>query len=74
MNPQPLSPSTFGWILTILIAAGSSWALYDVVKLAKTRGKDASDPVVRDQRFGYLIGIAIGLFGISGILRYHGVF
>jgi len=74
VNPQPLSPSTFGWILTILIVAGSSWALYDVVKLSRTRGKDTSDPVVRDERFGYWIGIAIGLFGISGILRYHGVF
>jgi hypothetical protein len=74
MSPHPLSPSTFRLILTILILAGSLWALYDVVKLAKTRGKDASDPIVRDQRFGYWIGIVIGLFGISGILRYHGVF
>ena len=74
MNPTPLSPSTFSWILTFLVVAGSAWALYDVIKLAKTRGKDASDPLVRDERFGYWIGIVIGLFGISGILRYHGVF
>ena len=74
MNPEPLSPSTFRWILTILTLAGSLWALYDVVKLSKIRGKDRSDPLVRDQRFGYWIGMAIGAFGISGILHYHGVF
>jgi hypothetical protein len=73
MNPEPVSPSTFRWILTFLTVAGSLWALYDVIKLAKTRGKNASDPLVRDQRFGYAIGIVIGAFGISGILRYHGV-
>jgi hypothetical protein len=73
MSPEPVSPSTFRWILTLLTVAGSLWALYDVIKLAKTRGKNASDPLVRDQRFGYVIGIVIGAFGISGILRYHGV-
>lgn len=74
MSPQPFSPSTFKWILTILIVSASLWAVYDVVKLARTRGKDPSDPLVRDERFGYWIGILIGLFGISGVLRYHGVF
>jgi hypothetical protein len=74
MSPQPLSQETYRWILTFLIVAGSVWALFDVMKLAKTRGKDTSDPLVRDQRFGYAIGIVIGLFGLSGVLRYHGVF
>lgn len=74
MNPAPVSPSTFRWIITFLTLAGSLWALYDVVKLSKARGKDASNPLVRDERFGYLIGIVIGAFGISGLLRYHGVF
>lgn len=74
MSPQPVTPATFKWILTTLILAGSIWALFDVVKLTRTRGKDATDPLVGDERFGYLIGIVIGAFGISGILRYHGVF
>jgi hypothetical protein len=74
MSPEPVSASTFRWILTFLTVAGSLWALYDVVKLAKTRRNDAADPLVRDQRFGYVIGILIGAFGLSGILRYHGVF
>jgi uncharacterized membrane protein YfcA len=73
MNRSPLSPETFRWILTVLILAGALWALFDVVKLARTRGKDASDPLVRDERFGYAIGIVIGLFAISGVLRYHNV-
>jgi len=72
MSP-PFSPTVFRWILTILITAASLWALFDVVKLARTRGKDGRDPLVRDERFGYLVGIAIGLFGIGGVLRYHGV-
>lgn len=74
MNPAPLSHETFKWVLTILITAGALWALFDVVKLSRIRGKDRSDPLVRDERFGYGIGIVIGLFAISGILRYHGLF
>ncbi len=74
MSPQPVSQDTFRWFVTILTVAAAFWALYDVVKLSKTRGKDGSDPLVRDERFGYFIGIVIGLFTISGMLRYHGVF
>jgi uncharacterized membrane protein YfcA len=74
MNPQPVSQDTFRWIVTILTVAAAVWALYDVVKLSRTRGKDANDPLVRDERFGYFIGIVIGLFTLSGMLRYHGVF
>jgi len=73
MSPAPLDDGTFRWILTILIVAGALWALFDVVKLSRTRGKDPRDPLVRDERFGYAIGIVIGLFALSGLLRYHGV-
>jgi uncharacterized membrane protein YfcA len=73
MNPAPVSQETFRWILTILIVAGALWALFDVVKLRRVRDKDKSDPLVRDELFGYAIGIVIGLFAMSGILRYHGV-
>ncbi len=74
MSPAPIDEGTFRWILTILIAAGAVWALFDIVKMSRTRGKDGRDPLVRDERFGYVIGIVIGLFAISGLLRYHGVF
>lgn len=74
MSPQIVSDGAFRWIITVLTVAAALWALYDVVKMRKTRGKDGADPKVRDERFGYWIGIAIGLFAISGMLRYHGVF
>lgn len=48
--------------------------LYDVVRLVKLRGADMRDPVVRDKRFGYVIGILLGTLAISGILRFHGMF
>lgn len=73
MSPELVSPATFRWILTFLTVAGSLWALYDVIKLSHTRGKDAGDPLVRDERFGYWIGILIGAFGLSGMLLYHGL-
>jgi len=73
MNGMVVSADTFRWIITALTLAGSLWALFDIVKLARVRG-DRRDPLVRDQRFGYLIGIVIGAFGISGVLHFHGVF
>ena len=74
MSPQAFSESTFRAILTVVTVAAALWALYDIVKLAKIRGKDRSDPLVKDERFGYGMGIVIGLFTLSGMLRYHGVF
>lgn len=73
MSPEPVSHDTFRWIVTVLTVAAALWALYDIVKLSKIRGKDRSDPLVRDERFGYVMGIIIGAFTISGMLRYHGV-
>lgn len=74
MSPTLMSDGVFRWVLTVLILGGALWALYDVVKLSRLRGKDRRDPLVRDELFGYWIGIVIGLFAISGLLRYHGVF
>ena len=74
MSPAPFNESAFRWFLTFLIVAGALWALFDIVKLSRTRGKNGRDPLVRDERFGYVIGIVIGLFALSGLLRYHGLF
>ncbi len=74
MSPEPVSPEAFRWIVTVLTVAASLWALYDIVKMSKMRGKDRTDPLVRDERFGYWIGIVIGAFVLSGMLRWHGVF
>lgn len=74
MSGELVSPETFRWILTALTFAAATWVLYDVVRIVKLRGADLSDPLVRDKRFGYLIGIVLGAFAISGILRFHGLF
>jgi len=74
MSPQPFSPDGFKWFVTVLIVAAAIWALFDIVKLSKTRGKDGKSPLVKDERFGFYVGIVIGLFTISGVLKYHGVF
>ena len=74
MSGELVSPEGFRWILTMLVFAGAMWVLYDIVRLVKLRGADMRDPVVRDKRFGYVIGILLGTLAISGILRFHGVF
>jgi hypothetical protein len=48
------------------------WAIHDIVLLARVRGANR-DPLVADKRFGYAIGILIGLIGIVGTLRFNGV-
>lgn len=74
MNDPALVPwTTFKWVLTVMTGLGVSWVMLDVLFLARLRGKDLSDPVNRDKRFGYLIGIGCGLAVAFGLLRYHGV-
>ena len=49
------------------------WIIHDLVLIARLRGADRSDPLVADQRFGYAMGIVIGLIGVIGTLRFNGV-
>jgi hypothetical protein len=64
----------FRWFLTALVGGVSgAWLVYDAINLARTRGADGRDPLVRDRRFGYLVGIVVAVIGIVGALRYHGV-
>jgi len=49
------------------------WVIHDVVFLARLRGKNFRDPLIKDQRFGYVMGIVIGALGVFGTLRYNGV-
>lgn len=75
MSAELVSVATFKWIMTILTGLASTWALFDIVyltRLVRTRA-DSTDPLIRDKYFGYAIGIAIGLLGYAGILRYHDV-
>ncbi|HEX4423355.1 MAG TPA: hypothetical protein VH165_35850 [Kofleriaceae bacterium] len=67
-----LVPSgVFQWflILTTGLVAGL-WFVHDIVFLARLRGTDRKDPLVHDQRFGYMMGIVIGMIGVIGALLY----
>ncbi|HEY1554513.1 MAG TPA: hypothetical protein VGF94_06730 [Kofleriaceae bacterium] len=69
-----MSETVFEWFLTLAVGlAAGGWLVYDTINLARTRGADGADPVVRDRRFGYLMGLVIGVIGVVGVLRYHGV-
>jgi hypothetical protein len=69
-----VSDTTFAWVLTGLTGGVSVvWLAYDASNLWRSRTADGKDPLVRDRRFGYSMGIIIALIGIVGALRYHGV-
>lgn len=71
---QPMSPHAFRWFLTILtFALAAPWVIYDTRNLIVTRKLDRSDPVVRDRRFGYVIGIFVGGVGTLGCLLFQNV-
>jgi hypothetical protein len=74
VTAEIVSHETFRWILTGLTGGlAGSWVIYDSINLLRLRGADFSDPLARDRRFGYLIGIAIGLVGVIGCLLFHDV-
>jgi len=68
-----VSDGAFRGVLSALTVGASLWAGYDVILLARLRGRGKGDPLVGDQRFGYAMGIAIGLLGLVGTLRFNGV-
>lgn len=69
-----MTATQFKWFLTILTGGlAGVWLLYDLWNLSRLRGKDKADPIVADKRFGFLIGILIGVVGCVGVLRFHGV-
>ena len=69
-----MSPNAFKWFLTILTGGlAGAWFIYDSINLIRTRNLDRNDAVVRDKHFGYVIGILIGIIGVVGCLRFHGV-
>lgn len=71
---DPMSPEAFKWFLTFLTGGlAGAWVIYDSFNLFRTRNLDRSDSVVRDKHFGYVIGIAIGIVGVLGCLRFHDV-
>jgi hypothetical protein len=68
------SDFTFRLLLSLIAGgAGALWAIHDIVFLARLGGANHRDPLVADQRFGYAVGIIIGMIGVVGTLRYNGV-
>lgn len=64
-NPLP-------WVVTVSTGLlGAIWAAYDARNLLKHRTADMRDPLERDKRFGYIMGIVIGLIGVFGVIKYH---
>lgn len=69
-----VSHETFRWFLTIVTGVVAFiWVFYDLFNLSRLRGKDPRDPVVHDKRFGYYIGMLVGIVGVVGVLRFHDV-
>jgi hypothetical protein len=74
MTAELVSTTVFAWIVTFLTGGlAGFWFVYDSFNLIRARRADSGDPLVRDRRFGYMIGIVIGLGGVLGCLRFHDV-
>lgn len=69
-----LPDSVFRMLLSVLTGGfAGAWLIHDLVLIARLAGADRRDPRVADQRFGYVIGIVIGVVGVLGTLRFNGV-
>ena len=69
-----VSQTAFEWFVTVLTGGvAGAWLVYDAFNLYKTRNADRQDPIVRDKHFGYVVGMVIGIVGVLGCLRFHGV-
>jgi hypothetical protein len=74
MTSELVSQTAFAWIVTVLTGGlAGSWFVYDLINLIRVRHADRRDPLIRDRRFGYVMGIVIGLAGVLGCLRFHDV-
>ena len=74
MTEPILSDPAFRAIISVLTAGvGGLWVIHELVLMNRLRGKDLGDPLIRDQWFGYFIGIAIAVIGVVGTLRFNGV-
>ena len=67
-----VSQVAFIWFCTIMSAGvAGAWVIVEVFRLKKVFGEDWSRPIVRDRLFGSLIGLAVGILGVTGAIRYH---
>jgi hypothetical protein len=71
---EMFSDLTFRVLISLIVGgAGGLWVIHDVLFLARLRGADRGDPLIADQRFGYAMGIIVGMIGVVGTLRFNGV-
>jgi hypothetical protein len=69
-----VSDTTFRLLLSAITGGVAGvWIIHDLVLIARLRGADRRDPLVADKRFGYAMGIVIGMIGVIGTLRFNGV-
>ena len=67
-----MSDVTFDWFVSLItLALAVPWIFYDGFNLLRLRRANRADPVVRDKRFGYVIGILIGVIGVIGVTKHH---
>ncbi len=67
-----VSATAFDYILSAAVGiVAAVWVVYDAVNLARALKLDGNDPVVRDKRFGYVIGMIIGAVGVIGVAMHH---
>ena len=71
MTEELMSAVAFKWFLTICTGGlAGTWLVYDTISLVRLKPGSAN---AADKRFGYFVGIAIGVIGLWGCLRFHGV-
>lgn len=74
MTEELVSQTAFYWFVTILTGGvAGAWFVYDAINIIRSRHADGRDPLVRDRRFGYVVGMVIGFVGVLGCLRFHDV-
>lgn len=69
-----VSDGVFRFLLSLVTGGVAAvWVLHDLVLIARLRSAGRGDPLVADKRFGYAMGIVIGMIGVLGTLRFNGV-
>lgn len=65
-----VSEFAFVWIVSLLtsVVAGV-WVIVDAVRLQ--RALKQRPPDMSDRIFGSIIGMAVGIIGVLGVLEYH---
>jgi hypothetical protein len=60
-----------GFVAAITLGLAVPWFAYDGYRLIRLRTADGStDPTIGDKRFGYVIGMLIGIIGVIGVVDH----